>query len=264
MRSKASLRSHPIHPALIPFPFAFLTGSFVFDLLGWVTGATALSRTAAHLVVAGWLTAVLAAIPGLIDYWYTVPPNSSGKRRARTHALANTSSLLLFAVAWWLRGFDAPPSGGALFVQLAGAAVLAYSGWQGGVLVSRNLIGVDHRYAQAGKWRETTLSPRPGPLVVAGTDELKTGQMKLVRVGDRRLVLARTSTGYTAFDDHCTHRGGSLAGGVLIEGTVQCLWHGSQFDCHSGRVVCGPAEKPVATYPVSEREDGIAVVVRPE
>jgi nitrite reductase/ring-hydroxylating ferredoxin subunit len=51
--------------------------------------------------------------------------------------------------------------------------------------------------------------------------------MKLLRIGDLRIVLGRTSDGYVAFDDRCTHRGGSLAGGVMVDGTVQCLWHGS-------------------------------------
>jgi uncharacterized membrane protein len=34
MRSKASIRGHPIHPALIVFPFAFLSGALVFDIAG--------------------------------------------------------------------------------------------------------------------------------------------------------------------------------------------------------------------------------------
>ena len=35
-------------------------------------------------------------------------------------------------------------------------------------------------------------------------------------------------------------------------GTVQCPWHGSQFDVHSGAVKCGPAEKPIETYAIEE------------
>jgi uncharacterized membrane protein len=30
MKSTASITSHPIHPMLIPFPFAFLTGAWGF------------------------------------------------------------------------------------------------------------------------------------------------------------------------------------------------------------------------------------------
>ena len=263
MRSRASLQAHPIHPTLIPFPFAFLIGSFVFDLLGWTAGSAMLSLIAAYLVIAGLVMALVAAVPGAIDYFYTVPPHSSGKQRARRHAIANLSALALFVVAWLPRGFEGPATGISLLVELAGAAVLAYGGWQGGVLVSRNLIGVDHRQAQAGKWREVTVEARKGPVVVAANNELKLGQMKLVRCGDARIVLARTHDGYAAFDDRCSHRGGSLADGVLIDCTVQCLWHGSRFDCRSGEVTCGPATKPLRRYAVSEQPDGIAVSLDP-
>lgn len=259
MRSQANFRSHPIHPALIPFPFAFLIGSFGFDLLGWLTGSAPFSQTAAHLVIAGLGTAILAAIPGAIDYVYTVPPRSSGKRRARTHAVANVSALLLFAAGWSSRGLDAPPSVLSLSLQLAGACALSYGGWQGGVLVTRNMASVDHRHAQAGKWREITIPAMVGSVIVGAPDELKAGQMKLVRCGNRRLVLARTEEGYAAFDDRCSHRGGSLADGVLIGHTVQCLWHGSQFDCHTGSVACGPAREAIETYPVAEKPDGIVI-----
>ena len=78
--------------------------------------------------------------------------------------------------------------------------------------------------------------------------------MKLLHVGGRRIVLARTETGYVAFDDRCTHKGGSLAAGVMIGGVVQCPWHGSQFDCRNGGVKAGPAKDPIATYQVSESD----------
>ena len=37
--------------------------------------------------------------------------------------------------------------------------------------------------------------------------------------------------------------GGSLAGGVLIDGTVHCLWHGSQFDAKTGQATLRPREE---------------------
>jgi nitrite reductase/ring-hydroxylating ferredoxin subunit len=132
----------------------------------------------------------------------------------------------------------------------------------GGTLVTRNLISVDHRYANAGKWREATIAyGNGGPISVATRDELKVDQMKLLRVGDKRIVLARTEQGYVAFEDRCTHRGGSLAGGVMICGTVQCLWHGSQFDATTGAVKCGPATKHVAVYRVTEEAGEVQLFV---
>src|SRR5205823_3794511 len=89
-----------------------------------------------------------------------------------------------------------------------------------------------------------------GPIAVAKEGELDVGQMKLLRVGDRRIVLARTEQGYAAFDDRCTHKGGPLSDGALICGTVQCPWHGSQFDVRTGAVKAGPSDRPIGTYTV--------------
>ena len=257
MRSRAHFKSHPIHPALIPFPFAFLTGAVIFDLIGVTGNRSSFWSTGAHLQVAGIAAGLLAAIPGVVDYIYSVPPNSSGKQRATRHAIGNVSSIVLFSLAWFSRGDDLAPGLVTLLLETVGAAVLMYSGYLGGTLVSRNMISVDHRYANAGKWQEANIdASTKGGTVVGHADDLKSGQMKLLWIDGRRLVLARTDEGYTVFDDHCTHRGGSLAGGVLIDRTVHCLWHGSQFDTVTGKVTCGPAKKAIRAYDVEESQDG--------
>ena len=84
--------------------------------------------------------------------------------------------------------------------------------------------------------------------------------MKLIHVNGNRIVIARTEKGYTGFDDHCTHRGGSLAGGAMICGTVQCPWHGSQFDTYTGKVMAGPAKENIKTYMVKE-VDGKVILI---
>jgi nitrite reductase/ring-hydroxylating ferredoxin subunit/uncharacterized membrane protein len=253
MRSTASIKGHPIHPALIPFPFAFLTGALLFDAAGWILQDPTCTTTARYLAMAGIAFGLLAAVPGIIDYLHTVPPRSSGKRRARKHGILNVTALTLFAAALLVR--DEFVSLPVIGIEVAGAAALFYAGWLGGTLVNRNMIGVDHRYANAGKWKDVALDAASGSVVAAGEDELQPGQMKLLRVNGKRIVLGRTAKGYVAFDDHCTHRGGSLAGGVLIGSTVQCLWHGSQFDVETGEVRCGPAKQGIAKYPV-ERKNG--------
>lgn len=259
MRSRASIKGHPIHPALIPFPFAFLNGALLFDLAGWALGNASFTATAAHLAIAGIAFGLLAAVPGIIDYLYSVPPDSSGKKRATLHARLNVTALVLFGIAVWLRGNDAQPVLAAIGLEVLGAGVLGYAGWLGGTLVNRNMIGVDHRYADAGKWKEESVTASAGTIVAAREDELKPGQMKLLHFGDRRIVLGRTDDGYVAFDDRCTHRGASLAGGVLVGSIVQCLWHGSQFDVATGQVRCGPAEHGIATYAVSVRDGNVAI-----
>ena len=252
MRSKASFRGHPIHPALIPFPFAFLTGAFLFDAAGWLADRASWWTTGGHLAAAGIVAALLAAVPGFIDYLFTVPPRSTGKRRATRHMLVNLLAVALVAVAWTMRrGMVAGPDLWVLGFELVALALLIAGGWMGGVLVSRNQISVDHRYASAGKWKEERIDASAGAFVmVAKADELKVDQMKLLHVGDRRIVLARTEQGYVAFDDRCPHRGGSLAGGVMMCGTVQCPWHGSQFDVKTGGLKAGPSSQGIETYRV--------------
>jgi nitrite reductase/ring-hydroxylating ferredoxin subunit/uncharacterized membrane protein len=263
MRSRASYKGHPIHPALIPFPFAFLWGAFAFDAVGVMLDRQSWWTTGSYLAAAGIAAALVAAVPGLVDYHYTVPPQSTGKQRATRHMLAMSSAVVLFAVAWWLRGApDARPGMLQLGLEAVAAALLGAGGWMGGVLVNRNQIGVDPRYAGAGKWSERTVDGAPGEaVVVAAIDDLAPDQMRLIRAGDRRIVLARTETGYVAFEDRCTHRGGSLAGGAVVCGTVQCPWHGSQFDVNSGEVRAGPAETPIRTYEVRQQGGSVHLVL---
>ena len=164
MRSRAHYKGHPLHPALIPFPFAFLTGAFAFDLLAWLLARPAWWTTGGHLAAAGIVTALVAAVPGIIDYIYTVPPNSTGKQRAKRHMIVNLSAVGLMAAAWWVRPADAPALA-VLAVELIAAGLLAAGGWMGGVLVSRNQISIDHRYAHAGKWKERAVDLKTGRAV---------------------------------------------------------------------------------------------------
>ena len=243
---------------LIPFPFAFLTGAFVFDALGWYLPSETLSQTGSHLTLAGVGAGVLAAVPGIIDYVSSVPPRSSGKARATKHGLLNVTALLLFAVSWTTRD-EGPPALLILAEQLLGVALLGVAGYMGGTLVARNQIGVDHRYAGAGKWREVRHLRVEGAVTVGDGEDLKGDQMMLVRLDDQRVAVGRTQKGCCAFDDRCTHKGGPLSDGVLICGTVQCPWHGSQFDVATGEVKAGPATKKIATHRVAESNGQIRV-----
>jgi uncharacterized membrane protein/nitrite reductase/ring-hydroxylating ferredoxin subunit len=257
MQSKARFAGHPLHPMLIPFPFAFFTGALVADAVGTLNHWPDWWKTGYLLGCAGVALGLLAAIPGVIDFIYVVPPRSSGRKRAIKHAIVNVTGVVLFAIVAWTRSgnTEAAPGSALILAELAGVGLVSVGGWLGGTLVYRNQIGVEHRYANAGKWKEVTIEPDPGKaLPVAEENELKVNQMKLVRAGDKRIVLARGEAGYTAFDDRCTHKGGSLAGGIMACGTVTCPWHGSQFDVGSGSVHSGPATAGISTYKVEVRD----------
>jgi uncharacterized membrane protein/nitrite reductase/ring-hydroxylating ferredoxin subunit len=261
MKSKAHIKSHPLHPILIVFPIAFFIGAFVFDCLSLIIGNNAFWQTGYYLVFAGIAGALLAAIPGVIDYFYTVPPNSSGKKRAAKHGLINIVNVILFSFVAYYRTNNEDSVTTVLILESIGVVLLLIAGWMGATLVHRNQIGVDHRYANAGKWNETYLKNDTGPIEIASTDELKINALKLLHINGKRVALGRTEKGYFAFDDHCTHRGGSLADGVLICGIVHCPWHGSHFDVETGSVKAGPAKEGIITYKVEEREGKIYLLL---
>jgi nitrite reductase/ring-hydroxylating ferredoxin subunit/uncharacterized membrane protein len=254
MRSRARLKNHPLHPILIAFPIAFGTGALVADIIARLTDWPTVWAAGAYAAIAAVLTGLVAAVPGLIDYFAVVPPNSSAKQRATYHMLVNVTALTLIAVGTIFRDPETWRAGlGTVLCEAAGMACMTVGGWLGGNLVYRNQIGIDHRYARAGKWNEAHVEGRPGEQVVVATaDELQPDQMKLVHVAGRRIVLARTEDGYVACDDRCTHKGGPLSDGVLVCGTVQCPWHGSQFDVRTGAVKAGPAVQAIRTYAVAE------------
>jgi nitrite reductase/ring-hydroxylating ferredoxin subunit len=114
------------------------------------------------------------------------------------------------------------------------------------------------------QWRVERIADASTIVDAGAADDLAVDQMKLLRIGDhdreRRIVLARTERGYAAFDDRCTHKGGPLSDGTLACGTVQCPWHGSQFDVLTGGVKEGPATKPIASYAVEERNGRVFVI----
>jgi len=261
MKSKVHFKGHPLHPILVSFPIAFFIGVLVFDLLGWYYRRDDFHNTAMYLEIAGIALGLLAAVPGFIDYLFIVPPDSSAKKRATTHGLLNVSLVVIFAAALFLRQKDNVSTLSVIALELAGVILLGISGWLGGTLVYRNQIGVDIRYAHAGKWKEEFKTNDNGTMTIETVDDLKINQMKLLHLDGNRIVVCKTEKGYVAFQDHCTHRGGSLAGGSLACGTVQCPWHGSQFDVHTGSVMAGPATKNINVYRTKTVEGKVIIAI---
>lgn len=252
MRSTVAIQSHPVHPMLVFFPLGLWITSLAFDAIGWLRSDPILMGAGFYAILGGCVGAAIAAIPGVVDLFTVVPPNSSAKKRGYFHGALNIAALVLFAFIAWRRGSaDEPVDGTSILLSLLGVGGVIFSGWLGATLVYRNQIGVDHRYAGAGKWRERSLDSWERP--VCNQKELGEGQMMLAHIEGERVVVAHCENGMAAFSDHCTHTGGPLADGVLIGCIVQCPWHGSQFNVQTGRVVAGPAKDKIETYEVEVR-----------
>lgn len=86
------------------------------------------------------------------------------------------------------------------------------------------------------------------------------GTLSVTLSNGERVCLIRRGQQVSALHDECTHQGMPLsAGEVLPDGTIECPWHGARFDCVTGALQRGPAEKDVAAYVVRVEGDSVLV-----
>ncbi|MBI2166460.1 MAG: non-heme iron oxygenase ferredoxin subunit [Chloroflexi bacterium] len=86
---------------------------------------------------------------------------------------------------------------------------------------------------------------------VASLGDVGQGEMKLVEVGEERVLLANVEGKLYAVSDVCTHAACSLSEGFLEGDEVECPCHGSRFKVTSGEATQGPADEPLKRYPVA-------------
>ncbi len=95
---------------------------------------------------------------------------------------------------------------------------------------------------------------------VAKLAELPPGSSKLVEYGLYRIAIFNLDGELYALEDMCTHDGGPLVDGRILEGCqVECPRHGARFDIKTGNALCMPAFMPTPTYEVKIEGDDIMV-----
>ena len=142
MRTPASIAGHPIHPMLIVFPVGLLIFSLACDLISTRSAdPTTWALVAFYTMVGGFIGALVAAVPGLIDLLSLT--DKAIKKTAITHMSINLVAVALYAVNIWLRVGSTTNTGMPLLLSVAAVALLAVSGWLGGKMVHRYGVGVD-------------------------------------------------------------------------------------------------------------------------
>src|ERR1700761_8751198 len=130
MRSTANLASHPIHPMLVALPIGLWIGAFVFSAIAVFTGNALLGAAGFYTAIAGCVGAVLAAVPGVIDLFGSVPDRSSARTRGYIHGSVNTLALLIFIYAAWRQGGPSSlPDNITIVAEFLGIIAIGYSGW---------------------------------------------------------------------------------------------------------------------------------------
>lgn len=94
---------------------------------------------------------------------------------------------------------------------------------------------------------------------VARVSDIPRKQTRSFGVGDSRILIAHTSDGFFALADACTHADSRLSHGRLRGCRIVCPLHGAAFDVRDGRVLKGPATRPVPSYPLRVVDDRLEV-----
>lgn len=85
----------------------------------------------------------------------------------------------------------------------------------------------------------------------------ETNRMRRLHLDGLDILLANVDGRLYAMDNRCPHEDASLYNGALKGHCVECPLHGSRFDLRTGEPQEPPADTPVRTYAVIERDDGI-------
>src|SRR5215831_3935968 len=79
------------------------------------------------------------------------------------------------------------------------------------------------------------------------------GEMLLGQAFGEPVLVARRGEELFAIGATCTHYGGPLAKGLMVNCTVHCPWHHARFDLRTGEAIAAPALNNVACYSIEKR-----------
>lgn len=260
---------HPLHPALAQSPIGFWTSAALLDVLAGASSPGPardhLDKAAGTLIAAGLATAPLAAASGLTDWSQLDRPR---QRIGVVHAALNTVGVGLAAASLIARRRGR--SGGARWLSLAGAGVTGLAAGVGGHLSYRHAAGVNHApdvpadipalpdalLDGADDQPDGSLDGRPAWTMVTGLGELVDSRPARGMLGDVPVVVVLLDDQVHVMAHACSHLGGPLSEGEVVDDCIVCPWHGSAFRLDDGSVRHGPATSPQPTFQARRSDDG--------
>lgn len=236
---------HPLHPLLTDIPIGTWTSATLLDLLGGSDARPAARR----LIGVGIAASVPTALTGMTDWADSEPADDAIRRIGAVHAVANVTALALYGASLVARRRGAHVAG--VLLGLAGAGAVGAGGWLGGDLAYARGVGVD----------QALFDREPEDWTPAlDASMLEENRPAVATVGDLDLVIVRRNGRIHALADRCSHRGGALHEGELLDDCIQCPLHGARYRLEDGSVQRGPSPYPQPVY--EARINGGRVEVR--
>jgi uncharacterized membrane protein len=118
---------------LVGFPIGLWGFALVCDVMRAAGGNNVWQTVAIYCIAAGIVGALVAAVPGLIDYFSI--DEAAMKRIANLHLAVNLGAVAIFAINLWLRFRLPAESYLPLGMSVVGVLAIGIGGWLGGEMV---------------------------------------------------------------------------------------------------------------------------------
>jgi nitrite reductase/ring-hydroxylating ferredoxin subunit/uncharacterized membrane protein len=233
---------HPLHSAITDVPIGALVVAIVLDLLDQRVGADV-------ALLATVLFMLAAAVAGAADYADT---DGVARVRATLHSTLMVVALIVLVVSLVLRAGGPVDRTVPVALSIVGLLIVTAGAFVGGdvVYVFGNMVSRHAFRGHGAKWVPLDMGDLPDLATIPVATPVK------VRAGINDIVLVRVGTTVHALHAVCAHAGGPLAQGTLVDGCLECPWHGSRFQIDTGRVARGPALYDQPAYELREADGG--------
>ncbi len=229
---------HPVHPAVTDVPVGAMTLAVLFD----TTGRDGAADVAVAVGIAGMVASAVTGASDAVDAY----------GRARTHATVHATLMSASAGVYLLSGLlRLGPRAARPLARLLGC--VGY-----GVMTAGAYVGGDLTYGSGNQVDRHAFEARSTRWRSLGVSEVPAGTLVKATCGSDAIVLYRGVDGapVSAFHAVCSHLGGPLDTGRIVDGCVECPWHQSRFDLATGHVRQGPAVYDQPRFEVRETADG--------
>ena len=185
---------------------------------------------------------VVAALSGAADY---VDTDGTARARATVHSTLMVGALVVVIVSLVLRAGDSVDRTLPVVLGIVAFLVVNAGAWVGGDVVYQlgNMVSRHAFRGRGAKWIPLDLGD-VDPATLAEATPTK------ARAGANDLVVVRVGPALYAMHAVCAHAGGPLAEGTVVDGCIECPWHGSRFALTNGHARRGPTVYDQPSYEV--------------
>ncbi len=92
-------------------------------------------------------------------------------------------------------------------------------------------------------------------------DELAPGEFRRLEGDHQPVAVINVDGKFFAIDDTCTHEKYALSEGWIEGDTVECALHMAKFCIRTGKALCLPATRDVASHPVEVLDGEVWVTI---